>query len=311
MKELQKWSKDKPYLVAIFAGQIISTVQDMAEEFKTIKLRRFASQKFPLPHLPSWFAMYRSHKKTVQQIKDIWTAAYGRNFVQFFSELLEELQERKTQRKPLPSLSPEEVKDSIDLLQTMLFASEQALEDEFNQVPVKQAATRRMRKLIEKNPLELSFYLFVATPCWALYRTSPTLLYRKARQGDFDSLEKLLRLDQLMLHDPTIGKQIISYRFNHSSSKYRKLLDAATKAPKGSGSLKNILLSQVGLLSATSHLTVKPLTPQDLFELVEAFDHDSRGKLFDNLPKTPDALARALTPDRNLWRQVLHSDKKM
>lgn len=311
MKELQNWSKDKPYIVAIFAGQIISSAQDMAEEFKNIKFRRFASQKFSLPHLPSWFAMYRSHQKTVQQIKDIWTAAYGRNFVQFISELLQEMQERKTQRKPIPDLPPEEVKDAIDLLQSMLSASEQSLEDEFNKVPVKQAAKRRMRKLIEKNPLTLSFYLFVATPCWALYRTSPTLLYRKARQGDFDSLEKLLRLDQLMLHDPTIGKQIISYRFNHSSSKYRKLLDAATKAPKGSGSLYNILLSQVGLLSALSHLTVKPLTPQDLFELVEAYDHDSRGKLFDDLPKTPEALARALAPDRNLWRQVLHSDKKM
>lgn len=311
MKELQKWSKDKPYLVAIFAGQIVSTAQDLADGFKSLKLRRFASQEFPLPHLPSWFAMYRSHRKTAQQIKDIWTAAYGRNIVQFFSELFEELQGQKTQRKHLPTLSPEEIKDSFDLFQAMLLASEQALEDEFNQVPVKQAAKRRMRKLVEKNPLELSFYLFVATPCWTLYRTSPTLLYRKARQGDFDALEKLLRLDQLLLHDPTIGKQIISYRFNHSSSKYRKLLDAATKAPKGSGSLKNILLSQVSLLSAISHLTVKPLTPQDLFELVEAFDNDSKGKLFDDLPKTPDALARALTPDRNLWRQVLHSDKKM
>jgi hypothetical protein len=62
----------------------------MSEEFQTIKLRRFASQKFPLPHLPSWFALYRSHRKTTQQVKAIWSAAYGKNIVHFFSELLNE-----------------------------------------------------------------------------------------------------------------------------------------------------------------------------------------------------------------------------
>lgn len=314
MKELRKWAKDKPYIIKIVAAQLVSTVQDMADEFKTIKLRRFASQKFPLPHLHSWFAMYRSHRKTIQQIKNIFGVIYGRNLVRFLSELHKESQQelKRINDAPCPrQFSQEEIQESLKLLHTIYSASEQELEDEFNQVPASQAAKRRMARLVAEKPLELSFYIFVAVPCWTLYRTSPTLLYRKARQGDFESLEKLLRLDQLMLHDPAIGKQMISYRFNHSASKYRKLLDAATKAPKGSSSKKNILLSQVGLLSTLSHLTVKPLTPQDLFELVDAFDTDSKGKLLDDLPKTPAALARALTPDRNLWRQLLPSDKKM
>lgn len=311
MKELSNWSKDKPYLISIFAGHIISTVYEMSEEFKSMKLHRFASQKFPLPNLTSWFAMYRSHRKNVQTIKDVWAAAYGRNLVQLFSELLESTFDPKNRNEPHVDHSPEDLQEAIDLLQMLYTASEKELDDEFNQVPVKQSAQKRIAELITEKPLELGFYLFVSTPCWTLYRMSPTQLYRQARQGDFDSLEKLLRLDQLMLHDPTIGKQIITYRFNHSSSKYRKLLDAATKAPKGSGSRKNILLSQIALLSALSHLTQQPLTPQDLFELVEAFDNDSKGKLFDDLPKNPDALARSLNPDRNLWRQVFHYDKNM
>ncbi|GFE58733.1 hypothetical protein [Geobacter sp. AOG1] len=311
MKELRKWAKDKPDIIKIFAAHLVSTVQGMAEEFKTIKLRRFASQKFSPPHLPSWFAMYRSHRKTVQQVKDIWAAVFGRNIVDFFSGLSEEAKKKKRGNSISTQPTQNELDASVKFLQTMLSASEKELEDEFNNVSIKQAAKRRMSKLIEKNPLELGFYLFVAVPCWALYRMSPTALYRKARQGDFDALEKLLCLDQLMLHDPAIGKQIIDYRFKHSSSKYRKLLDAATKSPKGSDSSKNILLSQVGLISAISHLTTKPLTPQDLFELVHAFDQDSKNKLLDDLPENYDALARALSPDRNLWRQLLPSDKNM
>jgi retron-type reverse transcriptase len=51
MLAVQKWGKDKPYIIRIFAAQLVSTVQDMSEEFQILKLRRFANQKFTLPHL--------------------------------------------------------------------------------------------------------------------------------------------------------------------------------------------------------------------------------------------------------------------
>ncbi len=307
MKELRRWGKGKPYITKIFAAQLLSNVDDMAEEFRSIKLRRFSNQKFSLPHLPSWFLMYRTHRRSIAHIKSVFTAVYGKHTIQYLSKILEA---PKKTAPSLPVLSKEEITDALDLLQTLYCVSEKELEDDFSKVPMKMAAQKRMRALIEKYPLETSFYLFVTVPCWTLYRTSPTRLYRQARTGDFDSLLKLLSLDQLMLHDPTIGKQVISYRFNHSASKYRKLLAAATKSPKGSNSRKNILLSQVGLISSISQLTGKPLTPQDLFELIDAFDHDSKGKLLADLPITPEALARALAPDRNLWRQVFPTPTK-
>ncbi|QVW36551.1 hypothetical protein KIP69_06820 [Geobacter sulfurreducens] len=311
MNELKKWAKDKPYIIKIFAAHLVSTVQDMAEEYKTIKLRRFSWQKFPLPHLPSWFALYRSHRKVDQTIKDIWASVYGKTATDFFSGLLDEAQQLKNQeKKSLQSLpTQEEVEKSFELLQMILSASDKALEEEINQVPVKQTAQRRMAKLIANKPLELSFYLFVAAPCWTLYRMSPTRLYRQARQGNFDALERLLRLDQLMLHDPAIGKQIITYRFNHSMSKYRKLLKAATDPPTGKKSSYHILLSQIGFISALSHLTSKPLTPRDLYELIAAFDADCKTNYLHDLPDDPGNFARGLAPDRNLWRQLLNSDK--
>lgn len=301
MKELRRWGRDKPYITKIFAAQLLSNVNEMAEEFKTIKLRRFSSQKFNLPYLPSWFLMYRSHRRSITHTKSVLETVYGRYSVQYLSKLLE----RPTNNAaPLSASSKEEVKEALVLLQSLYSISEKELEDDFSKAPLKMAAQRRMRTLIEKSPLETSFFLFVTVPCWTLYRTSPTRLYRQARTGDYDSLQNLLSLDQLMLHEPAIGKQIISYRFKHSAAKYRKLLTAATKAPTGKNARKNILLSQVGLISAISHLTIKPLTPQDLFELVDAFDHDSKGQLLADLPKTPDALARALAPSRNMWRHM-------
>jgi len=314
MREIQKWAKNKPYLIKINAAQLVSTVQSMFEEFNTLKIRRFASKKFPLPHLPSWFALYRSHRKVTRQIEGIFSAVYGRDAVDLFSETCKEMRRKERKNEPLllpGAQTPEIMKGSVNLLNEILAASDKDLEEEFDKAPTNPAIRRRMAKLIAKNPLELGFYLFVTVPCWILYRMHPTSLYRSARQGDFEALQKLLSLDQIMLHDPLIGKQIISYRFNHAAGKYRKLLEAALKAPKGSQSIKNILLSQVGLISTLSHFTQKPLTPQDLYELVAAYDQDSNSNLLDELPKEPAALARSLSPDRNMWRILFSSDKKI
>ncbi|MDR3581317.1 MAG: hypothetical protein P4L44_15250 [Oryzomonas sp.] len=313
MMEMQKWGKDKPYIIRVFAAHLVSTVQDMHEDFQALKLRRFASHKFPLPDLPSWFAMYRAPRRTIEQTKAIWSAVYGKNFVNFFAGMLKKIAKQKSVEKNVSidiHQSPDEMKEAWELLQMVLDISEKSLEEEFSNVPTSAAIRRRMNKLVAETPLESSFYVFVAVPCWALYRMSPTRLYRKAQYGDFDSLEKLLRLDQFLLHDPVIGKQIIQLRAGHSSGKYRKLIEASLKPPRGVNSRRNILLSQVGFISALSHVTQKPLTPQDLFELIEAFDKDSKCNLNDDLPDEPEALARALQPDRNLWRHVLSTDKK-
>lgn len=313
MLEVQKWAKDRPYIIKLFAPQLAATVNDLHNEFKQIKTNRFASQKFPQPQLPTWFALYRKHRTTMKQIKEVFSAAYGKHVIQVIAQPLEEgfqLKNRKKITSTKVKPSPEELEATKKILQTVLSLSEKDLEEEFTNTPVKLTARKRMLKLVAETPLEMSFYLFVAIPCWALYRMSPTRLYRKARQGDFDALEKLLRLDQLMLHDPLIGKRIVEYRFRHSSNKYRKLLDAAKENPKGASSLKNILISFLGQISALSHLINDPLTSRDLFDLVKAVDKDGKTNLAELLPEQ-DSLTRYMHPDRNLWRSIYNPDKKM
>lgn len=308
MLAVKNWGKDKPYIIRIFAAHLISSVQDMQDEFKTIKLRRFASHKFPLPHLPDWFHMYKSPRKMIDHTKAIWTAAYGKDVVNTFSEILRAMQKSKNLPHDLPS--EEDVENIKELFQWVLSESEKGIEEEIAKTPAKSAVARRMKKLLAETPLESAFYLFVSVPCWTLYRMSPTKLYRQARDGNFEALEKLLRLDQIMLHDPVIGRQVMKCRFDHSRNKYLKLMRAAIEPPKGLKSNKHILLSQLGFISAFSHITTKPLTAQDLLELVGAIDIDYKTNYLEQIPEDPRSLARELQPDRNLWRHILHTDKK-
>lgn len=314
MLAVKKWAKDKPYLIALVAPQITPIVIDLHLDFKQIKSRRFGSHKFLLKHLPPWFALYRSHRKGIEHLKAVYAAIFGHEFISFTDILIKELHDLKSADKEtlaanLPT--PQEFEEISQILRELLDASFVDLENEFSKAPVDHDAAAAMKQLVADKPLESSFFLFVEVPCWLLYRVSPTTLYRKARGGEFDALERLLRLDPLMLHDPYVGMKIAKFRFDHKMPQYRKLLAAPFKNPKGGIERKNLILSIVGLLSALSHVIQKPLTANDIFELIAAIDEDAKCNLLDDLPKDPDALARALQPDRNQWRKLFQPDKKM
>lgn len=317
MLAVKEWAKDKPYLIALFAPQIMPLVIDLHLDFKQIKFRRFNNHKFQLEHLPPWLALYRSHRKGIEHLKAIYAAIFGHEFVSIMDSVLKELRDIRnaspeTLAENMPT--PEEFEEIRQILREILDTSFSELEKEFSNAPVDHDSAAAMEKLIEDKPLDSSFFLFVTVPCWLLYRMSPTMLYRKARTtslNDFDALERLLRLDPLMLHDPYIGMKIAKFRFNHKMPHYRKLLAAPFKNPRGGIERKNLILSMVGFISALSHIIKKPLTTNDIFQLVAAVDEDAKCNLLHDLPKDPDALARALQPDRNQWRKILQPDKKM
>lgn len=53
---------------------------------------------------------------------------------------------------------------------------------------------------------ECYFLARVELPCQVLYREPPGLLMRRARLGDLDALDKLIRLDKTVLCDPVIAE---------------------------------------------------------------------------------------------------------
>jgi hypothetical protein len=210
--------------------------------------------------------------------------------------------------------SPEELEQLNAFVQNFkkefLAATFEDLEDEFANKPYDPEMEKAVHKLVDDNPIDTSFFIFVTVPCLFLYRMTPTVLYRKARLGDMDALKKILRLDQLMLHDSLIGQKVASIRFNHNLSKYQNLVASATKSP--TIDRKNILLSIGGFIYAISFLTDKPLKPQDISELFGAIAEDTNNeKLIESIPKDSKSLGRELQPDRNLWRHIFNPDKKM
>ncbi len=312
MLAVQIWAQDKPYIIQLIAPHFASLVEVFYGEFSDLKRRRLGSHKFPLPRLRPWFALYRSHRKSKKHLETLFLTIVGPEVVALVSGILAELQ-KPASATPKKKYSPEEMDQlktfADNLKQGLRAASFEYLEDEFENKPVDPETADAVHKLLVDHPLDASFFIFVHVPCLFLYRMTPTLLYRKARLGDLDALKKILRLDQLMIHDCFIGQKVAAIRFNHNLSKYQNLVALATKSPVVDR--RNILLSIAGLVYAISFLTDKPLKPQDISALFGAIADDTNNdELIKSIPQDSKSLGRELRSDRNPWRQMFNPDKK-
>lgn len=318
MLAIQKWTERKPFLIAMLAPQIAITARDIHEAFQDTKERRFMSHQFPLPNLPAWFAMYRSHKKPLHFLRTLFDSfsEFGADSIEFGEGVLagaQELSRNKQVEVQTPSL--EELEQMRSVMQNMLSESFQEIQDDISTDPLDPSLKSEMLSLLADNSLESSFFILITAPCWLIYRISPTRLYRKARQGNVESLEKLLQLDPLMLHDPAIGKAILKLRFNHKKSKYEKIILTPLSNPNANITALNMKYAIGGLISALAK-ALNPLhkhkvsTP-DIHKLFDAVAKDFDGLETDtDLPENQDSFARAIYRYRDEWLKVFLPDKK-
>lgn len=313
MREIQKWIIGKPFIFALLAPQIAITARDIHEAFQFTKQRRIMNHQFPLPNLPAWFALYRSHRKPLNFLRAVFTdfSKFGSKSIEFGEAVFEgarQLSSSKQSEIQLPT--PEEIEQIKPVMENMLAESFQEIKDDISPPPIDPAIKAQMLALFQNMNLESSFFVLVTVPCWLVYRTSPTRLYRKARQGDFTSLKKLLNLDPLMLHDPTIGKRIQALRFKNRTSKYKELLEAPLKDHHLNVTSLQMKYAIGGLLSAFAAVLKQKLSAPDIQRLFNAVAKDFDGHLSDHELPVGDSFARAIYRYRHEWLKFFQSDTK-
>lgn len=134
----------------------------------------------------------------------------------------------------------------------------------------------------------------------------PGKLYRQARQGNLESMDKLLRLDSSLLHDPVIGKKIHELRIQGKSSAYDKLLFAAQNPPKKKINQRAVKANLSGFISAIAKLQHRRLTENQIRELFDAIAQDSgRGPLDNDLPESQEGFYQSYQRARKNWLPLL------
>ncbi|MCE5324870.1 MAG: hypothetical protein LLG01_00500 [Planctomycetaceae bacterium] len=178
---------------------------------------------------------------------------------------------------------------------------------------------------------EVLFFLLVWGPCFFEYGQYPPRLMRKARQGDPDALEKILRLDKRAIHDPKIAREWSTASMNRNAY-FDRLAGALAGEPVKLLGLSQVKVLMAALLSNLSKLLAdgveracesmgqpvppaliplaKRLSGRDIRELFDAYQKDvKRNSLAcdNDLPGDNEALKKALQRNRPLWDFLFES----
>lgn len=316
MLAAEKWSKGKHPTIAALCLMVALGIDEFEEVFRKIKNPN-SFPKFPIPPLKTWLGYYRHRLAAFSFLKKIIIdySAIGPAGVQYGETLIlgaKQIDEvgRENLIEIINSLPPEqrtELESNLERTKQEFFtntlADYQADIDKCSTVPD-----------ITLPPIA-TFFLLVYFPCCLLYREAPSSLYQKAKSGDLEALEKLLRLDPSLIHDRHIGNVLYSLREKRKFHTYDSLLSACHKKPKAKLTTAKFKVAIAGFISFFTNALGRPLTAPQIRQLFDAVAYDSsQGELIadPDLPESDETFYKAIQRERDLWQATLpsHPDKK-
>ncbi len=276
MLEVERWSKDKPFLIALFAPQMVSLTQDLDKSLEQIQRRRLHNYQFPFPDLLSWYVLYRGHHKSNKFLEELLSdhSDFGSEHVEIAKGFFEYFRTPPKNKLSEVEIATNDLREAHEILKGILGISFQSLKSEFSGDRLDPESKKKFDKFFSKSSLESSFFTLVSFPCYILYRQHPTSLYRSARSGNIKALKKLVSLDPLLLHDPYIGKAIQKIRLSSKSAQYWSILEATINSPKAKIENKTFKYSIAGYISALAFLIKFKLTSIDIADLFHAMEKD-------------------------------------
>lgn len=146
------------------------------------------------------------------------------------------------------------------------------------------------------------FFARVFVPCWLLYREWPSLLLRRARGGDLDAIDKLLRLDKSAEHDPRVAEHV--HRIQHSGSKRDRdrLTAARTGGIKTTLTPQSIRYGLAGLISQFAPAFGTKVTAPQIAKLFDRIETIRSGQTDRHVP-AGEAFTKAISRNRT-WSGV-------
>jgi hypothetical protein len=311
MNHVEMWAKDKPPIIALLAPQIAAFARELPEIYRNLKKHQPFNQKTDLPHLPSWYSLYRNHRKYCEPFtKMMLEASEFAGQLTTLGMAFNELSQRK-EDIAVHTPTEDELLEGKLFLHNLKLLSFAELRSDFEDWGLDYQTTVVVQKYLTRFKMELSFVFLVFTPCFMLYKMSPAKLYRKARHGNVNAIDMLLRLDPLMLHDPSIGQQIQKIRLFGRQTTYQNLVEAPLKPFKAKITNSKIKTSMATLISMMAESIKQPLTSTEIKKLFDAVAKDADKRNEDSaIPRNSATFSKAIQRKRPTWQPLLNPDSK-
>jgi len=300
MLAVEKWAQGKNPVIAFFAINLALVARMQCEALRHIKERRIFDYHFPLPDFPSWFALYPSRKPLFAYKRLI---SHSSEFIAEQIDLMTEIRKFEKELKNDPAMvikfSVQEVETSLAMWRDMCSKTFTEIQDEILKTRMHPEMEIAFKTALLKDELTLSFYFLVYAPCLLLYGVSPSKLYHKALSRDVNAIEKLLKIDPLILHDPAIGYQIQSIRLKGKANDYDRLLTAISKNPTVSykdmrKERKTIKTDHGASIYALAKAARNPLQMPQIRSLYDALAKDFDGAMQDTDITSPEGFDKTV-----------------
>lgn len=315
MSEVEKWAEDKPLIIALAAPWVVCFPQDIHVLFEQLKDWSIQNHKLPGTSRSTWYKLYRSHRSTFGVLRTIFSLTIGEKVttIGYYASLfLIRRSLRNTYKGYRPSTK--EIHFAVRIMRRIMLASFKLLNKILMGGPINPKAKEKLLNQVKTN-IEFAFFIKVTAPCWILYGMPPVNLYRLARQGEPDAIDKLLRLDSLMIHEPKISDYITQMHFSSSLGSNENILAAPNRVIDVPKSLKSIKYSIGGLISALSQVINQPLTAPQIRALFNAIVKDSDPIKYKDekpedldFPSSDDSFYNSVKRYEVFWLNMFHPD---
>ena len=324
MKHFDEWTKGKSLFLAMASLALVESAQDCFEFLQMFKSRRIA-RKIPFRSTSEqWLNLYTDHRQLYKGLTEALREldSESSEAVDFYEFLIECFNERKKmnaeeKRKALADLSPEELKKTISLIREnvheledwviKLFRnSEDETFKELNENEIKKRAEIFFRKQ------EVIFFLRLWVPCVLIYGIYPVKLLWKARKGNEDAIEKLMRLDKMIIYDSKIKQIIWQTQSEDKRIKFDLMMKAIRREPKIRLEIQSIKYAFAALISIISTALGQSLTAPEIQRLFDAIARDKNEEdIRDDDIAVGETLEKAIQRYRRFWQIIpLKADSK-
>ena len=321
IKHFEEWAKDKSHLVKTASLVFAISSENFLEFLELIKTGKRIEGYIDLPTVKEWLGLYRNHRQVYHGVTNIFRQLNDETakLVDFYedtfsgSNMLKHFTSSEW-NNIVSDLTQEDNQELLDTTNTRFkelddFIVNDAMKDEEEFEELSKDEKRRIHKLVRKP--EMTFFIRVWAPCFLLYGEYPLSLLRKARRGDDDGLEKLLRLDKSVIDDP----KIMAIFHKEAVSKKRGKITLITKAlqntPKAKLDIQKIKYLFAGLISNISIALGQKLTALEIHALFDAIACDKGSETNDpDLIVSPETFEKAIQRARTFWQTIPLPDKK-
>ncbi|MDD5722804.1 MAG: hypothetical protein PHY29_03590 [Syntrophales bacterium] len=313
MVHFEEWAKDKTFLIRTAALQFALPSKDFHDALKKLKAGERMEGYDSLPPIDEWVKLYKNHGKVYLGLTNSLRQLDNR-----LSEIIDFYEELMLSLASLRHITQSEFQEVVDELksedQNGIFESfkekfkaienliiEDHLEDSETPEQLSEGKTEKIQKFI-RTP-EVLFFVRVWAPCFLLYGDYPAYILRKARQGDEEAFEKLLRLDKFLIYEPKMKKIFKKATETKARGRMSLIAKAFRSTPKAKIEIKHIKYLFAGLLSLISIAIGQKLKAIDIHDLFDAIAQDTTGEQIDpDFIETPETFEKRIQRARDFWK---------